>query len=136
MLDKSKFDNKKELRKFAAGLCICLAITGTTQLIRGNNYFYYFYLAIPLVSVIGIFIPITLKPIYILFSYFIYSLSGLITIVILFILYFFIFTPLSVIKRLSKDQMIKLKFQKSQKSYWEDCHEDEKERIENYENQY
>jgi|GEM_PF-5491212 len=136
MLDKSKFKNKKEWRKFAFGLCFGFLIIGTVQLIKSNEYFYLFYAFIPLILLLGLLIPVIFKPIYIVFSYMMYGLSYLISLIILLFLYYFIFTPLSIIKRYSKDQTIKVKFNNEQNTYWDDCHINNEDRKKGYEYQY
>ena len=69
-MDKSKFNDKNEWRKFGIGLGIILSVIATIQLIIGRELYPYFYGAGIFVLLIGLILPILIKPLFILFSYF------------------------------------------------------------------
>ena len=68
-MDKSKFNDKKEWRKFGIGVAAILAVIATIQLIVGKELFIYFYGVAVFFLFFGLLLPIIIKPVYILFSY-------------------------------------------------------------------
>ena len=117
-MDKSKFQNKEEWRKFGIGLGIILLVIATIQFIIGKGIYYYFCLASAFVFFSVIALPIILKPIFILFSYIGLGINWVVTRVILGLLLFLVFTPLGFFLKLSGKDFLSLKINKKQNSYW------------------
>jgi hypothetical protein len=134
-MDKSKFKNKKEWRKFGIGLSIILSVIATIQLIIGRELYSYFYGAGIGTLLIGLVLPILLKPIFILFSYIGFVLGWFMTRVILSFLFYVVFTLIGGILRLFGKKFLDLKLDRNTGSYWIDKKSERLERK-NYENQF
>jgi len=130
-MDKLKFNNKQEWRKFAIGLSVILGVITLIQWYFDSSIYFYILIAGIVVLFLGTIIPITIKPLFIGFSYLGFVLNWIMTRVILIILFYLIFTPIGIISRLFGKQFLNTKFDKSKKSYWID----RKESV-NYEKQF
>ena len=132
-MDKSKFNDKKEWRKFGIGLAVILSVIATIQLFTGRDLFFYFYCASGVVLFLSLLIPILIKPVFIAFSYFGFVMSWIMTRLILSLLFYTILTGISVIAKITGNKFLDLKIDKESKSYWID-----KTPItrESYENQF
>ena len=119
-MDKSKFKDKKEWRKFGIGVAAILAVIATIQLIVGRELFIYFYGFAAFFLFCGLLLPIIIKPVYILFSYLGFVLGWSMTRVILSILFYIIFTPIGLILRLFGKHFLDLKIEKKAGTYWLD----------------
>ena len=119
-MDKSKFNDKKEWRKFGSGVTVILAVIATIQLIVGKELFIYFYGVAAFFLFFGLLLPIIIKPVYILFSYLGLILGWFMTRVILSILFYIIFTPIGLILRLFGKNFLDLKIDKKAETYWLD----------------
>ncbi|MBN2544051.1 hypothetical protein JXI42_14420 [bacterium] len=134
-MDKSKFNIKKEWRKFGIGLAIILCILATIQLIVGKSIFIYFYFSGAVILLVALILPILLKPVFILFSYISFGMGWVMTRVLLSILFYTVFTLISLISRLFGKRFIDLKIDKNLNSYWRDKKPVE-DNVSNYENQF
>jgi len=83
---------------------------------------------------LGIIIPITLKPIYLLWMTFAVVLGWIMTRVVLSILFYFIITPIGIITRLFGEDFLDLKKSNSE-SFWND-RDHNFEKNQNYEKQF
>ncbi|MCK5506803.1 MAG: hypothetical protein KAJ10_16680, partial [Thermodesulfovibrionia bacterium] len=119
-MDTSKFNDKKEWRKFGIGVAVILAVIATIQLIVGKELFIYFYGVAAFFLFFGLLLPIIIKPVYILFSYLGLILGWFMTRVILSILFYIIFTPIGLILRLFGKNFLDLKIDKKAETYWLD----------------
>ena len=117
-MNKSKFDDKKEWRKFAFGLSVILFVIASIQLLFGKSLFPYFYGASLFILLVGITAPILIKPIFILFSYIGFGLGWFMTRLILTILYYIVFTPIGLIARFLGKTFLDLKFDRKPDTYW------------------
>lgn len=117
-MDKSKFQNKKEWRKFGIGLGIILLIIGTIQFILEKEWYYYFYGLSLIVFLSAAILPILLKPIFILSSYIGLTINWFVTKIILSFLLFFVFTSIGFLMRLLSKKPPALKIEKTKSSYW------------------
>ena len=86
-MDKTKFKNKKEWRKFAFGVGVILLIIGTVQILLGKTHYPYFYGLSVLVVLAGIVTPVLIRPIFIIFSYIGFGIGWFMTRLILSLLY-------------------------------------------------
>ena len=119
-MDKSKFNDKNEWRKFAFGLSIILLIIASIQWYLDFGLYIYFVFSGVLILLFGLTIPTIIKPIYILFSYISLLLSWIMTRIILTILFYFIFTPIGLIKRIFGSHFLNLDINKNKKTYWQE----------------
>ncbi len=119
-MDKSKFKDKKEWRKFGIGVAAILSVIATIQLIVGKDLYPYFYGVAAFFLFFGLLLPIIIKPVYILFSYLGLILGWFMTRVILSILFYIIFTPIGLILKLFGKHFLDLKINKKAETYWLD----------------
>ena len=119
-MDRSKFQDKREWRKFGIGLGILLSIIATIQLIIGRELFPYFYGAGIIVLLSAAFVPILIKPLFIVFSYIGFAIGYVMTKVLLIIVYIAVITPIGMISRLFHKQFLNMKFKTNGDSYWID----------------
>jgi carbamoyltransferase len=117
-VNKSKFSERTEWKKFGIGLSIILTILGTLQWIRGITFFPVFYLIAVLTLMSGLLFPVALKPLYILFSYIGFALGWVMTRIILTALFLVILTPISLLSRLLGKKYLQLEFKKNKATHW------------------
>lgn len=134
-MDKTKFNDKKEWRKFGISVAVILLVIATLQLIFGNELYPYFYGVSVLFLLLGLILPILIKPIFILFSYLGFVMGWIMTRVILAILFYVVVSPLGMISRLCQKNFLDLRMSRSTKSYWIDRKPDD-DGIKNYEHQF
>jgi hypothetical protein len=117
-MEELKFD-KKTLRKFAVTMGIAFFIIAIVLLIRHKHS----PLAVLAISFIwfalGMFIPGLLKPVYILWMRLAFILSWVNTRIILFIIFYLIFTPAGLVMRMLGTDPLKKKIDKNKDSYWQ-----------------
>jgi len=119
-MDKSKFNIKAEWKKFGIGLFVISSLIGTLQLILENELYIYFFSLAATLLVISLFIPLFLKPLYILFSYIGFGMGWVMTRVILTLLYYLVFTPIGIIRKLAGKSFLDIKFERKENTYWID----------------
>lgn len=134
-MNTSKFNDKKEWRKFGIGIAVILAVIATIQLIVGRELFIFFYGVSAFFLFFGLLLPIIIKPVYILFSYLGLILGWIMTRVILSILFYIVLTPIGLILRLFRKHLLDLKIDKKAETYWIG-RKSEKKRGNNFENQF
>jgi len=133
-MDKLKL-GKKSLRQFGITMAIAFLIITLIIFIRHK------YSVIPAFIISAIFLilaftlPALLKPIYILWMRMAFVLGWINTRLILFILFYLVFTPIGLVMRLFRVDLLDKKIDKNKDSYWR-----KKEKIEfnpsNYERQF
>jgi hypothetical protein len=134
-MDTSKFNDRKEWRKFSIGLGIILSIIASVQLLKGHSAYPWLYGAGILVVLSGITAPIIIKPVYILFSYLSVVLGWFSTRVILVLLFFWVVTPIALVMRLAGKKFITAGMDRNLKTYWIERNKNFNE-AESFENQY
>lgn len=134
-MDRSKFSDKKEWRKFALGLAIILAIIATLLLVKGRASFPWFYGAGMLSVLVGLLAPVLIKPLFVLFTYLGFGLGWVMTRLILAVLFFLVMTPIGLLSRLFGKRFLDLRFDRRADTYWIDK-SGEREKTGGYENQY
>ena len=117
-MNKSKFENKKEWQKFGIGLGIVLLIIGTIQFILNKELYFYFYGMAILIFLSVAFVPVFLKPIFILFSYIGFKINWVTTRVTLNLFFFLVFIPIGFFLKLVNKNPLDLKINKAENSYW------------------
>jgi len=134
-MDKSKFKDRKEWRKFGIGLSIILMIIGTVQWIIGKSLFPFVYLTAGIVFISGLLFPVILKPLYIIFSYIGFALGWVMTRVILSAFFYLVFTPIGLLSRLFRKRYLQMRFGSNDSSYWKN-HREQTASKEHFEKQY
>ena len=119
-IDKSKFNNKTEFRNFAIGLAVILTVISAVQWYLQVAVYSYLLGAAGVILVVGLLIPVVIKPVFILFSYIGFVLGWVMTRVILGLLFYLVFTPIGLIVRLTGKALLKTKFRSGEASYWID----------------
>ena len=109
-MDKSKFNVKREWRKFGIALGIILAIIATILLIKGKSTYLYFYGGGLFAVLTALVVPIIMKPVFILFLYIGHGLGFVMTRLILGILFYLVITPIGLIARLFGKQFLSVGF--------------------------
>ncbi len=133
-MDKSKFDDKKEWRKFGFILAGILAVLAAINGFRGHQA-YPFLLGMGAgAALFAAVVPILLKPVYIFFLYLGEVLGWIMTRVILSVLFFVILTPVSWLSKLSGKKYFAMQLDVSKETYWEDVTEPAD--VEHYEKQF
>ena len=135
ILDKSKFKDQREWRKFGIGLSIILTILGTIQWIKGISIFPIFYFGAGIVLTSSLLLPAILKPLFITFSYIGFVLGWVMTRVILSVLFFLVITPIGLISRLLGKRYLQTDFKGKKTSYWK-IHSEQDASMEHFEKQY
>jgi len=127
--------DKASLRKYGIIMGVALlVIAGVIYLKRGS--FSYPVLSASLVFFLaGIFLPVILKPVYIVWMKLAYVLSWFNTRLLLLVIYLLLFTPVSLILKLFRRDLIDIRIDRTADSYWR-----KKEKTEfnpaDYERQY
>jgi hypothetical protein len=118
-MDKSKFNDKKEWRKFGYGLAVILLIIGTLQLFFGtSDLYWYLYASAAVAAFASLLLPLLLKPLFILFSYFGFVMNWVVTHIILTFVFFIVITPVGWLLRLLGKKLIDDSFPDRVESYW------------------
>ena len=123
--------DKKTLKKFALTMFIALTLIATFLLIKHKNGYLWLYSAGILFLFAGIFTVNLLKPVYTGWMKLAFILSWFNTRLILFLMFYLIFTPIGFIMRLFGMDQLERKLEKQKVSYWV-----KKEKKTNYERQF
>ena len=134
-MDKSKFNDKKEWRKFGIALAILLFIISVVQFFKQIEIYPYFLAAGIIFLLSTLALPILLKPVFILFSYIGFGMGWLMTRIILFILFYLFITPISILARKLGNRFLDVRFDRSKESYWLPVKDNSNNR-ENFEKQF
>lgn len=110
--------DKNDLRKFSVTMFVALAIIGTFLIFRHKESYVWFYSAGSLLLLTGIFAAGVLKPVYILWMKLALMLSWINTRLILLVIFYLIFTPVGLIIRLFKIDLLDKRIEKARDSYW------------------
>lgn len=108
---------KSDLRKFGITIGVILTIIAGFLFWKDNESFQILLIIGVVLSVLGIVVPILLKPIYWVWMIFATILGWFMTRVILSLLFYVIFTPIGFIPRLFGKQFIELKWDKTNSTY-------------------
>lgn len=117
-MEKISSDNKT-LNKFGMTMAIAFSVIALILFIRHKHS------SLPVLSVsaawfiFGLFMPGLLKPVYILWMKFAFVLSWVNTRIILFLIFYLIFTPAAIVMRMLRHDPLKRKIDKSKDSYWQ-----------------
>ena len=134
-MDKSKFNDKKEWRKFGIALAILLFIISVVQFFKQIEIYPCFLAAGVLFLLSALALPILIKPVFIVFSYIGFGMGWVMTRIILFILFYLFITPISILARKFGNRFLDLRFDRTKESYWLPVKENRNNR-ENFEKQF
>jgi hypothetical protein len=126
MLHKEKINDPTELRKFSIGLAVLLLLITAYIFFKYNSINIALPVAAGLVLIIGLTLPKAFKPVFIIFSYFGFGMNRVVTQVILFLLFFGIFTPTGLIMRLLGKKFLSAGFDRKLPTYWISRPEDQR----------
>ena len=126
---------KSDLRKFGITVGIILMIVAGVLFWKEKESFQILLTAGVTLLILGVVIPVVLKPIYWVWMIFATIIGWIMTRVILSLLYYMIITPIGFIPRLFGKQFIELNWNKTDSTYWKYRSKSTFEE-ENYENQF
>lgn len=109
---------KSDIRKFGITIGLFLMILGGYLFWRGRNAFEILLVSGIALCVLGLAIPIVLKPIYWIWMVLAVILGWIMTRVILSLLFYIVITPIGLLSRLSGNRFLDLKWDKSKDTYW------------------
>jgi hypothetical protein len=119
-MDKTKFNDRSEWKKFAIGVAIILTIIAVVQWYLDVTIYPYLLISAIVILIFGLFIPVVIKPLFIAFSYLGFVLGWIMTRVILSLLFYLAFTPISLILKLTGKHLLDTSINQNQESYWID----------------
>ena len=115
-MEKLNLD-KRSLRKFGITMAIAFLVISSLFFFRQKYSFVSYSLVIACIFfIMGLVLPVFLKPVYILWMGLAFILGWLNTRIILVVLFYLIFTPLGLFMRLFKIDLIERK--KKKDTYW------------------
>ncbi|OGZ24008.1 MAG: hypothetical protein A2896_01560 [Candidatus Nealsonbacteria bacterium RIFCSPLOWO2_01_FULL_43_32] len=117
-MDKSKFGNKKEWRKFGIGLAVMLCSIGTLQFIFDKDLYPYFYFAAAMIFSASLIFPALLYPVFVVFCRVGVGLGLFTTKLVLILLFYFLFAPLGFLLKMTGKDFLDLKLNKAADTYW------------------
>jgi len=126
---------KTDLRKFGITIGVILLIIAGFLLWKEKESYQILLTFGVTLFILGIAIPIILKPIYWVWMILATILGWIMTRVILSLLFYTIFTPIGLILRFFRKQFLELRWDKSKESYW-NFRSNEHLKKENYEKQF
>ncbi len=109
---------KRDLRNFGIVIGIALAILGGLLWWKGRDTYSIFIILSLVFIFFGLILPSALKPLQKAWMTLAVIMGWFMTRVILCILFYFIFTPIGLIARLSGKQFLDLKWGKSEDTSW------------------
>ena len=134
MVDKSKFNDRREWRKFGFSVGIIFFVLATLQFVLGKDLWLYLYGTGTFFCLMATLLPIALKPIFIALTYLGSMMGWCMTRVILTILFFMVITPIGLLAKLFNKQFLELRASPSEMSYWTD--RKSRSSAKDYENQF
>lgn len=107
-----------ELRRFGITVGIVLGLLGGVFLWREKEYYFYFFVLSAAFLLLGLVVPILLKPIHKVWMTLAILMGWLMTRVILCVLFYLVVTPIGFLARLLGKDFLDLKFNRNADSYW------------------
>ena len=126
---------KSDLRKFGVTIGIILLIIAGVLFWKEKESFQIVLTFGGALCILGIAIPLILKPIYWVWMIFAAILGWIMTRIILSLLFYIIITPIGLTLRFFGKQFLELRWEKSKESYW-NFRTNEHLKKENYEKQF
>jgi hypothetical protein len=110
--------DKSEIRKFGLTIGVFLMVIAGFLFWRGKESFEILLVSGFVLFVLGLVIPVVLKPIYWIWMILAVILGWIMTRVILSLLFYIVITPIGIFSRLFGSKFLDLKWEKSKDSYW------------------
>jgi len=126
---------KSDFRKFGITIGVFLMVIAGLLFWKGKESFDILLISGFILCVLGIAIPVVLKPFYWVWMILAAILGWIMTRVILSLLFYVVITPIGVLSRLFGNQFLELKWDKSKDSYW-NPRTTKQQKNENYESQF
>lgn len=133
-MEKLNLD-KKTLRKFGITMGAAFFIIAFIVFIRHKDNFFLLLSISAIFFILSFSAPLLLKPVYISWMRFAFILSWVNTRLILFIIFYLIFTPIGLALRLFKVDLLDRKIDKQKETYWKKMNSEEPNPL-NYERQF
>ena len=127
--------NKKALKSFGNTIGIILLLVAGFLFFKEKELFIIFIYIAGVFIGLGIMIPIILKPIYLVWMVFAVILGWIMTRIILSLLFYVIITPIGLLLRFFGKDLLGLKIQVAQRSYW-NKRDSKIEKNQDYKKQY
>ncbi|MHC4741422.1 MAG: SxtJ family membrane protein [Planctomycetota bacterium] len=109
----------RQLRNFAFVMAAGLAFIGVLLLLGGGTYYWYFFIASGLFICPGLLVKPALIPLQKVWMTFSIIMGWFMTRLILCILFFLVLTPMALLLKLLRKDLLNIKFDKeSSQSYW------------------
>ena len=117
---KSLDTSSKEIRKFGLVIAIALGVIGSFVYVKFGNFDVVGWLwGIGLLFLIlGFILPSVLRPVYRIWMLLAYFIGGIVSRVILTLLFYVVLTPTGLVLRLFGKDVLDQRFEKDRESYW------------------
>ena len=112
--------SSKEIRKFGLVIAIALGVIGSFVYFKSGNFDVagWFWGIGLLFLILGFILPSVLRPIYRIWMLLAYFIGGIVSRVILTVLFYVVLTPIGLVLRLFGKDILDEKFDKRRESYW------------------
>ena len=110
--------DKKELRKFCISIGIVLLLFGSIALWRGKTFFPLLYICSGIAFGSAAFFPLLLLPLQKVMASILIILQYAFTFIVLVIMFYLVFTPISICGKLFKKRCLGDPINKQATSYW------------------
>ena len=117
---KSLDTSSKEIRKFGLVIAIALGVIGSFVYVKFGNFDVVGWLwgIGILFLILGFILPSVLRPIYKIWMLLAFFIGGIVSRVILTVLFYIVLTPTGLVLRLFGKDILDKKFDKRRESYW------------------
>ncbi|MCX5705615.1 MAG: SxtJ family membrane protein [Candidatus Omnitrophica bacterium] len=116
-MDKLKLD-KKSLRSFGITMSLALSVIAIVVFLKRYNSNFALQVASGFFLALAVSAPVLLKPLYIIWMKFAFILGWVNTRIILCILFYLFFTPISIGIKIFKIDLLDRSIEKDKDSYW------------------
>ena len=117
---KSLDTSSKEIRKFGLVIAIALGVIGSFVYVKFGNLDVggWFWGIGLLFLILGFILPTVLRPVYRIWMLFAYFIGGIVSRVILTVLFYVVLTPTGLVLKLFGKDVLDHNFDKRRESYW------------------
>ena len=117
---KSLDTSSKEIRKFGLVIAVALGVIGSFVYVKFGNFDVVGWLwGIGLLFLIlGFILPSVLRPVYRIWMLLAHFIGGIVSRVILIVLYYIVLVPIGLVLRLFGKDVLDQNFDKKRESYW------------------
>ena len=111
-------DETKQIRQFSVAMAVFLCVLGTVALIKGSGSYAVLYSVSVAFLVVGLAFPPAVKPVFRLWMKLARALGWLNTRLLLGLVFYLVFTPVALVFRVFRVDMLDRKIEPERKSYW------------------